>query len=413
LPSTRRLSPRRLATLAAATVLALGAPLLPGAASADVATDEVLAVPPSGAFAIEGRGYGHGHGMSQYGAEGAARQGLSAAQILAFYYPGTEPATSQARIAVLITADTTRDLKVRGGKGLSIRDRGTGRVRSLPGKAKYRLWKLDVRRGETALFWRNRGDWHRYRPSGIRHFRGDGEFRSTAHRLTLLTPSGARVYRGALRAARPNAASRDRDTVNVLGIDSYLRGVVPAEMPASWSPAAVQAQAVAARTYALFERAANLRRHYQICDTTACQVYAGVAGEHPLADRAIAATRGRYLRYDGAPAFTQFSASNGGWTSAGAQPYLDHHKDPYDRWSGNPYRQWSLDARAAVLERRYPELGELASIRIVRREGDGTWQGRVFRVVLTGSDGSLQISGDDFRFLYGLRSTWFRLTTTT
>ena len=82
-------------------------------------------------------------------------------------------------------------------------------------------------------------------------------------------------------------------TVNEVRLENYLRGVVPLEIPASWSLPAVQAQAVAARTYAAYERAHPRSSAYQLCDTSSCQVYGGYDAEHPAADRAIAATRAR------------------------------------------------------------------------------------------------------------------------
>ncbi len=137
-------------------------------------------------------------------------------------------------------------------------------------------------------------------------------------------------------------------------MESYLRGVVPLEIPASWSPDAVRAQAVAARTYAAAERSHPNARHYQICDTTQCQVYGGVGAEHPAATQAIRDTARQGLTYDGRPAFTQFSASSGGWTSAGSTPYLVAQEDPYDGWEGNAVHTWTRTVNDAALERHYP-----------------------------------------------------------
>ena len=143
-------------------------------------------------------------------------------------------------------------------------------------------------------------------------------------------------YRGSLRSLRPSSGSRSRDTVNVLRLDDYLKGVVPREMPASWSPAAVQAQAIAARTYAAYERAHPLTDTYQICDTTSCQVYGGYSSEHPDSNAAIEATAGKIQTYGGDPAFTQFSSSSGGWTSAGSVPYLVAKTGSLRRLVGQP-----------------------------------------------------------------------------
>ena len=408
---SRRTVPGAVAAFAVATAGLLLPTLVPAPADA-VRTKEVFTVPASGEFTVTGHGFGHGNGMSQYGARGAASKGLTAGQILGFYYPGTAVAKFSGSITVLITSDTTRDVQVRAQRGLSIRDRGTGKVRALPLRTGVTKWRLNVV-GTRAVVGYFKHGWHPYKLGGKRYLVGDGEFVSKSHVLTLVTPKGDKVLRGSLRAASPTPGSTDRNTVNVVSLENYVRGVVPAEMPASWAPAAVQAQAIAARSYALFERAENLHRYYQLCDTTACQVYGGVGSEQPGSDEAVAATAGQYLTYNGVPAFTQFSASNGGWTSSGSFPYLPNKQDPYDGdpLAKNPYSTWTKVVKAGTLEKRYPAMGALETITITAREqgGTGNTGTRVQTVVLTGANGTTTISGDDFRFLYGLRSTWFDL----
>ena len=100
----------------------------------------------------------------------------------------------------------------------------------------------------------------------------------------------------------------------------------------------MRAQAVAARTYAAYERQELTG---PLCDTTSCQVYGGYSAEHPASNDAVAATAHLTLMHRGAPAFTQFSSSSGGWTSAGSKPYLPAKADPYDGWAGNPVHSWS------------------------------------------------------------------------
>ena len=174
--------------------------------------------------------------------------------------------------------------------------------------------------------------------------------------LTLRVAGTTRDYRGALRLSSTN-------TVNVLGLDDYVKGVVPREMPASWEPAAVRAQAVAARTYAAFDRAAHPTRYYQTCDTTSCQVYGGVGAEDSRGNAAVAATAGQVLTYGGKPAFTQFGSSSGGWLSAGSQPYLVAKADPYDGHSGNPMHTWTTTLTRAAIQKAWPSLGTLKRVR--------------------------------------------------
>ena len=374
-----------------------------GRASA-VPVDQVYRVPASRTFTVSGKGYGHGRGMSQYGAEGAARQGLDHEQILAFYYPGTELARAKGKIRVLLTGDTTSDVVVAARPRLKVFDTGTSTVHRLPsnGAAQWRL-RVTARNG-NAVEYLVGSTWKRWRPGGQAALTGEGIFRARGG-ITLVTPSGRTTYRGWLRGAAPSAGSLDRDTVNILPLDGYVKGVVPDEIPALWSPEAVQAQAVAARTYALSKRVGT--GHYDLCDTTACQVYGGLDNEHPASNRAVVATRRQVLQHNGKPAFTEFSSSNGGWTVASTIPYQVAKKDPYDRWSGNPNRDWSVRVDAGTIQRAYPTLGRLKRIEVTSRDGNGSWQGRVLRMTLVGRNGSVPVSGDDFRWTFRLRSNWF------
>ena len=185
-----------------------------------------------------------------------------------------------------------------------------------------------------------------------------------------------------------------------------MKGVVPREVPATWSPEAVQAQSVAARTYAAYERAHPLTSRYQICDTTSCQVYGGKSVEHPASNRAVNETRGEIRTYEGEPAFTQFSSSNGGWTSAGSVPYLPAQQDPYDGWSGNPNHTWATKVTDTRIENAFPRIGNLRRIVVTRRDGHGQWGGRIVSMRLVGPDVSVTVSGDTFRFELGLKSEW-------
>lgn len=417
LPAHRRsgrTGPRRrgvVGAVALALPLALSAATLLPAASASAGSDQVYVLPRSGKFTVDGHGFGHGHGMSQYGAEGAARQGIGYRSILRFYYPGTELQSATPRIRVRIDEDTTDDVQVLPRPGLAVKDRGTGAVYELPERSDIERWRLNVSHGHAVIAYRT-DRWHRYRfGDGEQFLEGEGQFQAHGY-LTLVLPHGVEMpVHGILRAAVPEPGSNDRDTVNALGLEQYLRGVVAAEMPASWHQAALRAQSVAARTYALFERAAYQHRYYQICDTSACQVYRGMEGQYASTDRAIRATRGRYLSYQGEPAFTQFSSSSGGWTSAGSVPYLAHQRDPYDNWPGNGVHAWSQRLDESVLEKAYPGHGDLKRIRVTRREGGGQWHGRVEQLVLEFGRGDVTISGDEFRAVTGLRSTWFALRT--
>src|SRR5690349_2096693 len=290
-------------------------PAVVAPASASVGVNQYYPVPGSGTFSIHGHGFGHGHGLSQYGAYGAARQGLTYRQIIGFYYPGTTWSQVTRNVRVLVTDDTTTDLVVSPASGLSLRDLGTNARYVLPQLPNVTRWRLDVAGTKTVVDYYD-GQWHRYQPGGLATLVGDGQFHADVP-LTLWTPSGSRMYRGWLRAASPTPGGAARDTVNVVSMDDYVQGVIPGEMPTSWSMEALKAQAVAARTYGTWSRDANADRWYQICDTSACQVYRGYSVEDARGNQAVAETRGQILTYGGAAAFSQFSSSSGGWTSAG------------------------------------------------------------------------------------------------
>lgn len=368
---------------------------------------------PDRALTVTGRGYGHGIGMSQYGAEGAARRGLSYREILRFYYPGTRFVRRHAFVRVHLTDDTSDPVVVRDAPGLKVRDRRDGRTFRLPDGDGARSWRIVAVSGHpvrSAVQYRDDDGWHRWPLPGRRLFRGDGAFRRRGP-LRLVLPEGdVRPYRGSLRAAAPTRGDAERDTVNILRIQNYLKGVVPQEMPASWSQPALRAQAVAARSYALRLIRNGGHEHYDLCDTTACQVYDGYGAEESSTNAAVAATGGVALAYHGAPALTMFSSSSGGWTASGGTPYLSAHRDRYDRWSGNPMRSWSLGVAPGRLEHAYPSLGRFERARITRRNGHGAWGGRVLRVRLIGTRANVRVSGEDLRWALGLPSDWFRLS---
>jgi SpoIID/LytB domain protein len=408
-----RMSPRRRAAAAVLTSAMVAGTLggaLGGAPATAVSTDQSYWVPVGKQIVVKGRGYGHGHGMSQHGAQGAALNGLTYKEIADFYYPGTEWGKVSGKVRVLISADTTDDVVVSPTDGLAVRNLEDKTTHVLPVRDDVTRWRLCVRKGRTVVEFYS-GRWRRLTEDWARQIYGNAEFFASGP-ITLWTPSGNKTYRGNLRSASPSPGSAARDTVNVVSMDQYVMGVVPYEMPASWHPEAVKAQAVAARTYATWSRNQRMRGHYQICDTTACQVYGGVSGEDSRSNAAVGATRRQILRYADQPAFTQFSASSGGWTSAGSVPYLPAQEDPYDGWDGNTVHSWSTTVDASRLERSHPSIGTLRRILVTSREGNGEWQGRVTELVLDGSDGQVTISGDSFRWAFGLRSSWFSIEPT-
>ncbi|BDP42817.1 sporulation protein [Deinococcus aetherius] len=203
---------------------------------------------------------------------------------------------------------------------------------------------------------------------------------------------GGRTYRGGvlLRAERGTVQG-----INVVDVEDYLRGVVPAEMPSTWPAAALAAQAVIARTYVAAR--VNPALPYDTCATETCQVYRGVTAERANADAAIRATAGEVVAYDGRPASTYFSSDSGGFTASSAEvwgrdvPYLIARADPYS--VGGPRSRWRLEVGAArvqeVAARYGVGVGPLASVRVTR----ASVSGRAQEITLTGTGGTALLSG--------------------
>lgn len=370
-----------------------GFTLLPGP-SAQAAPEAW--VEATGTLRVVTQGYGHGIGLSQWGAQGRAVKGQKVDEILGFYYPGTTQGTAGGSIKVLITGDTDKNLIVRPVKGLKVKDFGTGKSYTLPTSVGATAWKLKTVAGKTRLSYLRKGVYKDYKPKG-KTFRGVGEFRAAGKALNLRYAGKDHFLRGGLRFV-------DGKTVNTLSLEAYLRGVVPAEVFTSWKPEALKAQAVAARTYAAFERADYASRSFHVYDTTRSQVYRGAAIEHPATDAAIAATAGRVVLYRGALAFTQFSASNGGLTANGSRPYLDGgREDTFDTEYLN--RDFFIGpVTKPKIQKAFPALGTLQRVRVLSRFSDN----RVDEVELDGSKaGTVVTTGAKLRSVTGMRSTYF------
>lgn len=407
-----RRTPRALLGLALTAVLALAGVAVPQEeASAAVGVT------------LEGRGYGHGRGMSQHGARGRADAGQTYRQIVATYYPGTTLTTGSdsTPIRVWIQGDTDSQTWVRTEPGLSVRTNGSSIAlpTSLGGQAPT-LWRIRlvsatlVVEGYAGGVWQTHGD-----PAITAALANQPTATFVAPDSTVeLVFTTYREYRGTVGATRVGTGSTAVvRTVVTSTMGNYLRSVVPSEMPALWPADALRSQSVAARTYAAFDRDVDRNATwYDTCDTTSCQVYKGVADrrssgaiitthENPLTDAAVAATAGQILTYGGQPAFTQFSASNGGYALAGSQPYLTAFADPYDQ-----YPTWTASLSGTTISAAYPAIGSFTGLAVTGRDGKGAYGGRVTGVRITGTAGSVTVTGDQFRTAFGLRSTLWNPT---
>ena len=367
----------------------------------------------SSTIVIEGHGYGHGRGLSQYGALGYALAGRDHNWILNHYYSNTTAGSvsDSTTIGVSLESTVNNDMIVVARRAYSVGGIG------IPA---YKATLVRKVGGNTFdIFTANNcaggGGWQKVatRTGDVVAVPPSMNPGDDINAMLDLCQTNTRTYRGTL-AMIDNGASR---VINNVSLESYLRGVIPRESSASWSDLgggaganALRAQAVAARSYAV----SSPRPRWTTCDTTTCQVYGGafLNGayiEDSRTNSAIATTANQVRVLKGAVARTEFSSSSGGWTAGGTYPAV---VDDGDAVSQNGNHNWSTLISVAAIENAYPAIGSFNNISIDNRNGLGDWGGRVTALTLTGSSGSVTVSGLDFRMKVGLKSDWFRIAGT-
>ncbi len=399
------------------------------------------------AILINGRGYGHGRGLSQYGAYGwATSASWSWQQILDFYYGGSTGNTiaalddpGQIMTVVLAAMNGAQTAVVAdGNNAVFLQD-------PIPG----RIWTSLVAREQGQRVYRVWGSTERKCPNAsedptFARFTLIGDVAEVASFTTQVGSDSAaaptsviglceprtngknkiRYYRGEIRAV--NKTNNDNRTINAVGLEDYVRGVVPRESPAEWGAAAggagmnaLRAQAVAARSYSATENRYNgLAR---TCDTQDCQVYMGsalresvngaiVTLEHVYTDQAVAETAGLVIRNaKGAVVRTEFSSSNGGRTAGGVFPVNldggDIASDPV-----NSLLVWTRVVSAAQIVAKYPQIGTLTSVVTTHDGLGGDWNGYAVSVAINGTTGTVNLTGWDFKTAFGLPAPWYETT---
>jgi stage II sporulation protein D len=234
---------------------------------------------------------------------------------------------------------------------------------------------------------------------------GTWSFSTTSKIVKVVLPSGSvRSYRGSMALIKRGSGGR---TINNVLLEDYVKGVVPAEMPTSWAAPTVRAQAVAARSYAVRLRDFGNYSGFDICDTTACQVYGGLNRETSAGNAAVKATAGKIVTYQGKVALTQFSSSNGGYSAQGDYPYLAAHRDPYDGVIKS--QSWTRTISASSIRRAWPSVGTVKQLQITSRDGAGAWGGRVKTIKIIGSARTGTVSGTTFQHMFGMRSSLYMI----
>ena len=334
-------------------------------------------LPASSVIVFDGHGWGHGLGLSQWGAYGYAKHGWTYDRILGHYYTGTtigQATVSRLRILIAQVKKTTLTSAV----PLTVTDSTGAKVQvdaDLPVVLKPKL-ALD----------------------------GHPELQPPLTFAARLPMSlDGKPYRGRLVVSTDGKLV---SVVDVVGLEAYLKGVVAAEMPSTWSPEALKAQAVAARSYAL----ANLRRKqpFDLYGDTRDQVYGGVVAESPFASAAVDATKGQVVLFDGKVADTLFFSTSGGRTASSlestgkAVPYLVPVADPYD--AASPYHDWGpVLFDAAKVAKALKIVSPIADLRATPGAS-----GRAKSLLVTSDDESqATFAASRIRSMLGLRSTWF------
>jgi stage II sporulation protein D len=376
-------------------------------------------------FLFQGRGNGHGLGMSQWGARGRAAAGQDYKTILSTYYTGTRIDTrdtsGMVRIALTddpielarpwprlfgpvafvagpLTVDGQPQLQAAAGSSLGFDANAVGQPTAF-------VVAADGSRGVPVVISRTLTI-HTSSPAGLRtnimqimggDFRSGAEQRRYAGLLQIIPKGGATVL-----------------PVNALPMEDYLKGVVPAEMPAYWGVEALKAQAIAARTYAVAHLGGA---DFDLRASELDQAYSGLTDQRAESNAAVDGTRGQVLSYQGQAITAFYMASDGGHTVSSEYrfvqwnhgPVLRSHlgyltgiSDSFDRgpsWQVGPF---SADGAAVVLKDNGLSIGDrLLGIDVLAKEPSG----RVVGARLRGSSKTVEVSGPTLRFYFGLPDT--------
>ncbi|MFN8201004.1 MAG: SpoIID/LytB domain-containing protein [Solirubrobacteraceae bacterium] len=358
----------------------------------------VFAAVPAGAasaLTIRGAGFGHGVGMSQYGAAGFAEHGYTHAQILAHYFPGTEIGRVGTDTVVRVLLASPQTATFTGATNAGTVKLDPDQRYGARSASSGRVDLLDARGRVMATF--------------------DAPLRATNRAdgpVTLLGTAGNGVRDGAYRGwleFRPGAMGEVL-AVNAVGLEQYVAGVIANEAIPSWPLEALESQAVASRGYALTTLRTE-ERGWDLYPDTRSQVYRGVTGENPNTNRAVNATAGEVVTYGGQPITTFYFSTSGGetenienvWAGSPPKPYYVGVDDPYD--DGSPYHRWGpIRLSRAQAQAKLGGLvkGSFVSIKVTKRGASP----RVVKAAVIGTRGRTTVSGATLKARFGLRDTW-------
>jgi stage II sporulation protein D len=359
---------RALATLAALASLAAFAP------AADAAVSWV----------VHGRGFGHGVGMSAYGAYGYALHGKGYRFILGHYYTGTTIETLSEPRVVRVLLD------------ISAGDVGFSRATSACGVALDPTRSYQAHRTANSVALRS---------SGGKRLANCGRKLRAAGKGTIEI-AGVGAYRGALETVPTASDAGALNVVDALALEQYVKGVMPNEVPPSWPVEELKAQSLAVRSIALTGGVGG--NGFDLYSDTRSQVYEGLGSEYPQTNAAVDATRGEVVMYGGEVAETFYSACSGGHTESvvnvfgTAVPYLIGVPDPYDYYC--PLHRWTLKFSGPEISERLGAYldGRLKKV-VVTKRGVSP---RIVSAKLIGSGGVTTVSGSQLEVALGGYDTW-------
>jgi SpoIID/LytB domain protein len=340
-------------------------------------------------WVVRGHGFGHGVGVSQYGAYGYALHGKGYRFILGHYYTGASLGTLSGPHVVRVL------LRIADG------DVGFSGATSGCGVA------LDPSRTYEA---HRDGSSVKLRSSAGKRLSDCGRKLRAAGRGRI-SIAGLGTYRGALEMVPTASDVGSLNVVNALALEQYVKGVIPNESPPSWPQAELRAQAVESRSFAL--SAGVDGNGFDLYSDTRSQVYKGLESETPSTDEAADATRGQVVTYGGKVAETFFSACSGGYTESVQDvfggppvPYLVGVPDPYDSYC--PLHSWTLRFSGPQISAKLGALldGRLKKVVVTKRGASP----RIMEAKLLGTGGVTTVSGEQLEVALGAYSTWMSFT---
>lgn len=220
-----------------------------------------------------------------------------------------------------------------------------------------------------------------------------------------------RAYRGQVEVRLSGSALT---IVNVLPLEQYLLAVVPKEMPASWHPEALKAQAVASRSYAMYQMNTLSRDGYHVYDSINSQVYGGIAAEHPRTTEAVQATAGEVLTYNGRVINAFFHAAAGGYTEHSENvwgTYVPYIRAVPDFDSASSHNGWVVTMTRSEIQALLDRAGyNIGTFLRIEPDGPKSISGRWTRLAVVGDAGRVSVRANDLRLQLGLKSTLFELT---